>query len=207
MSVIVKICGITNVEDGLAAAEAGADALGFIFYESSPRHVPIEKAATVIRELPAPIVKVGVFVDADEDTVYRAIRECGLNLLQFHGNEPPEYCVQFGLMSMKAFQVRDAQSLSRLTDFKTDAWLLDAYSPDKLGGTGEKFNWDLAIEARKSGRPIFLAGGLTPENVAEAVRHVEPYAVDVSSGVEASPGKKDQGKVKAFIDAAKGALE
>jgi phosphoribosylanthranilate isomerase len=207
MSVIVKICGITNVEDGLAAAEAGADALGFIFYESSPRHVPIEKAATVIRELPAPIVKVGVFVDADEDTVYRAIRECGLNLLQFHGNEPPEYCVQFGLMSMKAFQVRDAQSLSRLADFKTDAWLLDAYSPDKLGGTGEKFNWDLAIEARKSGRPIFLAGGLTPENVAEAVRHVEPYAVDVSSGVEASPGKKDQGKVKAFIDAAKGALE
>jgi phosphoribosylanthranilate isomerase len=207
MSVVVKICGITNVEDGLAAAAAGADALGFIFYEQSPRYVPVEKAATVIRDLPAPIVKVGVFVDADEDTVYRAIRECGLNLLQFHGSESPEYCVQFGLMSMKAFQVRDAQSLTRLTDFKTDAWLLDAYSPNKLGGTGEKFNWDLAIEARKLGRPIFLAGGLTSENVAEAVRQVEPYAVDVSSGVEASPGKKDYGKVKAFIDAAKGALE
>lgn len=207
MSVVVKICGITNVEDGLAAAAAGADALGFIFYEQSPRYVPVEKAATVIRDLPAPIVKVGVFVDADEDTVYRAIRECGLNLLQFHGSESPEYCVQFGLMSMKAFQVRDALSLTRLTDFKTDAWLLDAYSPNKLGGTGEKFNWDLAIEARKLGRPIFLAGGLTSENVAEAVRQVEPYAVDVSSGVEASPGKKDYGKVKAFIDAAKGALE
>jgi len=207
MSLVVKICGITNVEDGLAAAAAGADALGFIFYEQSPRYVPVEKAATVIRDLPAPIVKVGVFVDADEDTVYRAIRECGLNLLQFHGSESPEYCVQFGLMSMKAFQVRDAQSLTRLTDFKTDAWLLDAYSPNKLGGTGEKFNWDLAIEARKLGRPIFLAGGLTSENVAEAVRQVEPYAVDVSSGVEASPGKKDYGKVKAFIDAAKGALE
>ena len=207
MSVVVKICGITNVEDGLAAVEAGADALGFIFYQKSPRYVPIEKAAMVIRDLPAPIVKVGVFVDADEDTVYRAIRECGLNLLQFHGGESPEYCLQFGLMSMKAFQVRDAQSLSRLPDFKTDAWLLDAYSPDKLGGTGEKFNWDLAIEARKLGRPIFLAGGLTPDNVAKAVRHVDPYAVDVSSGVEASPGKKDHGKVKAFIDAAKGALK
>jgi phosphoribosylanthranilate isomerase len=205
MSVIVKICGITNVEDGLATVEAGADALGFIFYEQSPRYVPIEKAATVIRDLPAPIVKVGVFVDAQEDLVYRAIRECGLNLLQFHGGESPEYCVQFGLMSMKSFQVRDAQSLSRLTDFKTDAWLLDAFSPGKLGGTGQRFNWDLAIEARKLGRPIFLAGGLTPDNVAEAVRHVEPYAVDVSSGVEASPGKKDHRKVKAFVAAAKAA--
>jgi phosphoribosylanthranilate isomerase len=203
MSVKVKICGITNVEDGIAAAKAGADALGFIFYEQSPRYVAIEKAATIIRDLPPMIVKVGLFVDAEEEVVYRAIRECGLNLLQFHGAESPEYCVQFGLMSMKAFQVRDAESLARLSDFKTDAWLLDAYSPGKLGGTGETFNWDLAIEARKLGRPIFLAGGLTPENVAEAVRHVEPYAVDVSSGVEASPGKKDHGKVKAFIDAAK----
>jgi phosphoribosylanthranilate isomerase len=203
MSVKVKICGITNVEDGMAAAEAGADALGFIFYQQSPRYVPIEKAVTVIRDLPPMIVKVGVFVDAQEDVVIRAIRECGLNLLQFHGSESPEYCVQFGLMSMKAFQIRDAQSLTRLTDFKTDAWLLDAYAPGKLGGTGQRFNWDLAIEARKLGRPIFLAGGLTLENVAEAVRHVEPYAVDVSSGVEASPGKKDHGKVKAFIEAAK----
>jgi phosphoribosylanthranilate isomerase len=205
MSVIVKICGITNVDDGLAAARAGADALGFIFYEQSPRYVPIEKAATVIRDLPAPLVKVGVFVDAEQDVVYRAIRECGLNLLQFHGGESPEYCVQFGLMSMKAFQIRDSNSLSQLTDFKTDAWLLDAYSPDKLGGTGERFNWDLAIEARKLGRPIFLAGGLTVENVADAVRRVEPYAVDVSSGVEASPGKKDHAKVKAFVTAAKAA--
>ena len=205
MSVVVKICGITNVDDGLAAVEAGADALGFIFHQQSPRYVPIEKAAEVIRDLPSAIVKVGVFVDAAEELVYRAIRECGLNLLQFHGAESPEYCVQFGLMSMKAFQVRDAKSLSRLTDFKTDAWLLDAYSPNKLGGTGERFDWDLAIEARKLGRPIFLAGGLTPDNVAEAVRHVEPYAVDVSSGVEASPGKKDHAKVKAFVAAAKAA--
>lgn len=206
MSVKVKICGITNVEDGIAAAKAGADALGFIFYEESPRYLPINKAQLVIRDLPPMIVKVGVFVDAPEEVVFRAIGECGLNLLQFHGSETPEYCLQFGVMTMKAFPVRDAQSLSRLTDFKTDAWLLDAYSPNKLGGTGESFNWDLAIEARKLGRPIFLAGGLTPGNVAEAVRRVQPYAVDVSSGVEASPGKKDHAKVKSFIDAAKSAL-
>ena len=206
MSVQVKICGITNVEDGIAAAEAGADALGFIFYQKSPRYLPIEKAAQIIRDLPPMIVKVGVFVDAPEEVVFRVISDCGLNVLQFHGSETPEYCLQFGLMSMKAFQIRDAQSLSRLTDFPTDAWLLDAYSDGRLGGTGESFNWDLAVEAGKWGRPIFLAGGLTPGNVAEAVRQVQPYAVDVSSGVEASPGKKDHAKVKAFIQAAKSAL-
>jgi phosphoribosylanthranilate isomerase len=203
MSVKVKICGITSVEDGQAAAEAGADALGFIFYERSPRYIPVERAAILMRNLPPEIVKVGVFVDAPAEMVFRAMGECGLNLLQFHGTESPEYCLQFGVMSMKAFQVRNAESLLRLAEFKTDAWLLDAYSPDKLGGTGERFNWDLAIEARKLARPIFLAGGLTPENVAEAVKHVQPYAVDVSSGVEASPGKKDHAKVRAFVQAAK----
>src|SRR5436305_15069516 len=126
MSVKVKICGITNVEDGLAAAEAGADALGFIFYEGSPRYLTVEKAALVIQNLPPEIVKVGVFVDAPEQIVLQAIGECGLNLLQFHGAESPQYCLQFGLMSMKAFQMRDAESLSRFADFKTDAWLLDA---------------------------------------------------------------------------------
>jgi phosphoribosylanthranilate isomerase len=128
-----------------------------------------------------------------------------LGIVQFHGDEQPDFCAQFGVMSMKAFRIRDAQSLRALPDFKTDAWLLDAYSPDKAGGTGETFNWDLAIEARKLGRPIFLAGGLTPENVGEAVRRIDPYAVDVSSGVEREPGKKDHGKVRAFINAAKGA--
>jgi phosphoribosylanthranilate isomerase len=203
MSVKVKICGITNVEDGLAAAAAGADALGFIFYGQSPRYLPIEKAAMITRDLPPQIVKVGVFVDAPKEMVFRAIGECGLNLLQFHGAELPAYCLQFGLMSMKAFQMRGAESLAQLQHYKTDAWLLDAYSRDKLGGTGKRFNWDLALEARKSGRLIFLAGGLTPDNVAEAVKRVQPYAVDVSSGVETSPGRKDHVKVRAFIQAAK----
>ena len=207
MAVIVKICGITNAEDALAAASAGADALGFNFCESSPRHVSLPMAAQIARTLPPLVVKVGVFVNAPEDLVVRAISECALNLLQFHGDETPEYCRQFGLMSMKAFRIRDAASLDQLSNYPTEAWLLDAYSPDKAGGTGEKFNWDLAVQAQRMGRPIFLAGGLTPDNVAEAVRKVRPYGVDVASGVEAAPGKKDPAKVKAFITAAKGAAD
>lgn len=205
MSLIVKICGVTNTDDALAAATAGADALGFNFYEESPRHVTLQTAAELVRHLPSFVVKVGVFVDAPEDLVYRAIADCGLTLLQFHGNETPEYCAQFGLMNMKAFRVRDAASLDALTKYPSDAWLLDAWTPDKPGGSGQKFNWDLAVAACKLGRPVFLAGGLTPENVSEAVRKVRPYGVDVSSGVEVSPGKKDHAKVRAFIKAAKAA--
>src|SRR5262245_32641534 len=128
MSVIVKICGITNLADGTAAAEAGADAVGFVFYNQSPRSVTIEKAAEIIRALPPFLMKVGVFVDAPEDLVYRAISECGVSLLQFHGDETPEYCLQFGLMSMKAFRIRDQDSLTPIPQYHTDAWLLDAYS-------------------------------------------------------------------------------
>ena len=203
MSVIVKICGITNATDALAAAEAGADALGFMFYEPSPRHVSVESAAAIVRELPPFLVRTGVFVNPSEDLVMRAIAQCGLNLLQFHGEETPEFCTQFGIMSMKAFRIRDAASLTALQTYPTDAWLLDAFTPGKRGGTGETFNWDLAIEAKKLGRPIFLAGGLTSENVADAVRKVSPYAVDVSSGVEMSPGKKDPTKLRSFISRAK----
>lgn len=187
----------------MAAVEAGADALGFVFYEKSPRSLSIDAAAEIVRSLPPFIIKVGVFVDAPEDKVYRSIAGCGLNLLQFHGEEPPDYCLQFAVMSMKAFRIRDESSLQALAAYATDAWLLDAYTSDKIGGTGERFNWDLAVQARELGRPMFLAGGLTPENVTEAVRKVRPYGVDVSSGVEAVPGKKDHGKVKAFIEAAR----
>jgi phosphoribosylanthranilate isomerase len=199
MSTRVKICGITNLADALAAVEAGADALGLNFYEKSPRHVLVKTAAEISKQLPPFVLRAGVFVNADEDLVTRAIGECSLSLLQFHGDEPPEFCTQFGLMSMKAFRIRDAESLKEIPNFTTDAYLLDAYSPEARGGTGEKFNWDLAVEAQKFGKPIFLAGGLTPENVAEAVRKVRPFGVDVSSGVESSPGKKDAAKVRAFI--------
>ncbi len=205
MSVKVKICGITNLADGLAALEAGADALGFVFYEKSPRAVTVEQAAEIVRQLPPFVMKVGVFVNPAPDLVVRASSECGLTLLQFHGDEPPDFCRQFGLMSMKALRVRDADSLQTLMDYATDAWLLDAYSPEKLGGTGETFNWDLATQAQSWGRPIFLAGGLTPDNVGEAVTRVKPFGVDVSSGVESEPGRKDHAKVKAFVQAAKAA--
>ena len=191
----------------MAAAEAGADVLGFVFYDQSPRRISVETAARIVRELPPHIVKAGVFANAPEELVLSAIDECGLNVLQFHGEEAPEYCLGFGLMSMKAFRIRNARSLDALPAYKTDAWLLDAYAPDKLGGTGESFNWDLAIEAQKWGRPIFLAGGLRPENVAQAVERVHPYGVDVSSGVEAAPGKKDHAKVREFIRAAKAVVE
>jgi len=203
MSVRVKICGITNLADAQAAAEAGADALGFVFYTKSPRLVSIKAAAEISRALPPFIIRVGVFVNPTREFVSKAVAGCGLNLLQFHGDEPPEFCMQFGLMSMKAFRIRDAGSLKELPKYKTDAWLLDAYSSDTLGGTGEVFNWDLAVEAQKTGRPIFLAGGLTPKNVADAVRKVRPFGVDVSSDVESSPGEKDHAKVRAFINAAK----
>jgi phosphoribosylanthranilate isomerase len=203
MSTRVKICGITNLADAQAVAEAGADALGFNFYEKSPRFISIAQAAEISKQLPPFVMRAGVFVNAPEDFVLRAIAEAGLTMLQFHGDEPPEFCAQFGLMSMKAFRIRDEASLAELPKYATDAYLLDAFSPEARGGTGEKFNWDLAIEAQKFGKPIFLAGGLTPENVADAVRKVQPFGVDVSSGVESAPGKKDHAKVKAFIWAAK----
>jgi phosphoribosylanthranilate isomerase len=207
MSTLVKICGLTSPADALAAAAAGADALGFMFYEKSPRHLTIKTAAEIAGQLPPFVVKVGVFVNAPEETVLRAIGECGLNLLQFHGDETPEYCGLFPVMTVKAFRIRDAESLKQLSQYQTDAWLLDTWMPDKPGGTGATFNWDLAVAAQKLGKPIFLAGGLTPENVADAVRRVRPYAVDVSSGVEASPGKKDHAKVAAFIQAVKSVSE
>jgi phosphoribosylanthranilate isomerase len=207
MGTWVKICGITNLGDAQASVEAGADALGFVFYEKSPRHMTIPAAAGISKQIPGFIMRVGVFVNALREVVVRAIGECGLTLLQFHGNEPPEYCSQFGLMSMKAFRMRDAGTLKEMAKYQTNAWLLDANSPEAVGGSGEKFNWDLAVEAQKFGKPIFLAGGLTPENVAEAVRKVRPFGVDVSSGVEISPGKKDPVKVRAFINAVKAATQ
>ncbi|HXI70555.1 MAG TPA: phosphoribosylanthranilate isomerase [Verrucomicrobiae bacterium] len=201
MSVKVKICGVTNVADALAAAEAGADMIGLNFYEGSPRHVSLATAVEIHRALPPFVLRVGVFVNPEEELVIRALGDCGLSLLQFHGDETSEFCTQFGAMSVKAFRIQDAGSLTALEHYQTDAFLLDAHSKSGLGGTGETFNWDLAVEAQKFGKPIFLAGGLTPENVAEAVQKVQPFAVDVSSGVESVPGKKDAAKVRAFITA------
>jgi len=205
MTVKVKICGLTSVADAVGAAEAGADLIGLMFYERSPRHVSLDAAAEIVRQLPSFVVRVGVFVNPTAAFVEDAVARCGLNMLQFHGDEPPAFCTRFGVMSMKAFRIRDAESLKPLSAYATDAWLLDAFTSGQLGGSGERFDWDLAVEAQKLGRPIFLAGGLTSDNVAEAVRRVRPFGVDVSSGVESVPGQKDLAKIRAFIAAAKAA--
>ena len=206
MSVTVKICGITSEADALAAAEAGADAIGFMFYEGSPRHVSIEQAKAISAVLPPHVVRVGVFVNAAEVTILKAIAECTLNIAQFHGDETPEDCGRFAMMTIKAFRMKGPETLDEMEAFPTDGFLLDAYVKDELGGTGARFNWGLAVRAQEFGRPIFLAGGLTADNVAEAVQKVQPFAVDVSSGVEAEPGKKCVDKMRAFVAAAKGAL-
>jgi phosphoribosylanthranilate isomerase len=205
VDVKVKICGITSVGDAEAAVEAGADMLGLMFYPDSPRHITEEMAQTIARQLPPFIIRVGVFADQAPEEVFSAMHKCGLNLLQFHGRETPEYCAQFGMMTMKAFRIRDAASLKEIPQYQTHAYLLDSYVAGKAGGTGAVFNWNLAVEAGRLGKPIFLAGGLTPENVTEAVRTVRPFGVDVSSGVEQSPGKKDPKKMRDFIAAVRSA--
>ena len=206
MSVTVKICGITSQADAKAAAAAEADAIGLMFYKESPRYVTIEQAKEICEVLPAHIMRVGVFVNADEALINRALSECLLNILQFHGDETPEDCAQYPVMTLKAFRVQGPETLEQMKDYSTAGFLLDAYTKEARGGTGEKFNWDLAVQAQQLRKPVFLAGGLTPDNVAEAVRKVEPFGVDVSSGVESEPGKKDSEKMVAFVKAAKSAL-
>ena len=206
MSVTVKICGITSEADALAAAEAGADAIGLMFYEGSPRHVTLEQAKAISAALPQNVMRVGVFVNAEEAFVHQALTECMLNILQFHGDETPEECSRYPVMTLKAFRVQGEETLAQLEAYPSAGYLLDAYVKDALGGTGATFNWDLAVRAQEFGKPIFLAGGLTPENVVEAVRKVQPFGVDVSSGVESEPGRKDAEQMRTFVAAAKGAL-
>ena len=205
MNLKVKICGITNLNDALAAVDAGADALGFVFCEASPRHITPESAADIIRELPPFVTAVGLFVNATEETVRETAERCGVHALQFHGEEPPSFCRKFKQKVIKAFRIRDESSLAQLSQYTPDAWLLDSFVEGQHGGAGQSFNWTLAQRARPFCPRLILAGGLTPANVAEAVLQVSPYAVDVSSGVESAPGKKDAAKVRDFIQAAKGA--
>lgn len=199
----VKICGITSLEDALQAVQAGADALGFVFYGQSPRNLAPERAASIISELPPFVQAVGLFVNADAGFVNDTADRCRLDLVQLHGDEAPEYCEQIRRRVIKAFRVRDSSSLAPVRDYRVAGILLDAYYPGAYGGTGLSFNWELAGSAKDFG-PVILAGGLAPDNVREAVERVAPYAVDVSSGVESSPGKKDPDLVRKFIQMAKG---
>jgi len=196
----IKICGITNSEDALQACACGADALGFVFYGKSPRCVTPQQAKSIIAALPAFVVTVGLFVNEAPARVREIADECGLDVIQLHGDEGPADCDFTPRRVIKALRVKDAASLADHTLFNTSALLLDAWVADAYGGTGHSFNWELAAGVARQ-RPVILAGGLTPENVADAIRAVHPYAVDVSSGVEATPGQKDPVKVAAFINA------
>jgi phosphoribosylanthranilate isomerase len=199
----VKICGITTIEDALHAVQAGADALGFVFHAASPRNVSPEQAAAIIRALPPFVQAVGLFVNADSDFVNSTADRCRLDLVQLHGDEPPEYCDQVSRRVIKAFRVKDIASLDSVRNYRVAGILLDAYSPKAFGGTGLTFNWEIAQGANTYG-PVILAGGLTPDNVRQAVERANPYGVDVSGGVEAAPGRKDPEKVREFIRRAKG---
>ena len=203
MSLRVKICGITRLQDLHAACDAGADALGFVFYERSPRHVSVETAAGLVRALPPFVQSVGLFVDADPAFIERVLQAVSLDLLQFHGNETPADCARYGRPWIKAVRVnRDTDLLKCAADFDAArGLLLDAFVAGVPGGTGERFDWGLIPPDLP--KPVILSGGLDPANVAEAVRTVRPWAVDVSSGVEASKGIKDAQKIAQFIARAK----
>lgn len=200
----VKICGITSREDALHAVSCGADALGFVFYPGSPRFVDPQVAAAIIAELPPFVASVGLFVNERREVIEATARDCALDLLQLHGDETPADCLIPGYRVIKALRVRDAESLQAAARYQVCGLLLDTWSEKVYGGSGESFDWGL-LKDFAAAHPVILAGGLTPENVARAVATVRPWAVDVSSGVECAPGRKDPDKVRAFIQNAKDA--
>jgi len=206
MMVHVKICGITNIEDALAAVDYGADALGFIFFPESPRYVPPETAREITSLLPPFVATVGVFVNETEQKMREVMQYSGMNVLQLHGEEAPAICAVWHRV-IRALRVKDFTDLKPLEAWsRVSSFLLDTYSPGKFGGTGQIFNWDIAVEAKRFGN-IILSGGLNPDNIEKAIRLVRPYAVDVSSGIEEKKGKKDLKKMRLFIERAKGSLK
>jgi len=202
----VKICGITRPADAVVAAEAGADAIGLVFAES-PRRVTEAQAAAVLAALPPSVEPVALFVNEAPDQVLRLCRTLGIGTVQLHGEEPPEVAreVVKHLRVVKAFRIREEADLAALAGYPADAYLLDSRVKGRRGGTGVAFDWRLAAQANTP-IPILLAGGLTPDNVAEAIGQAHPSGVDTSSGVEAAPGVKDPARVRAFVAAASAAL-
>lgn len=199
----IKICGLTRLADALAAAQCGADALGFIFYPRSPRYLSPEKARELIRHLPAELVRVGVFVNEAPEKIREIQEFCGLDLLQFHGDESPEDCRRFpASRQIRALSLRGEEDLPLLERYPCRAFLLDNREGSLYGGTGRRSNWELAVRIRER-FPLILAGGLNPENVVEAVQSVLPQAVDINSGVESAPGIKDPVKIRDVISAVK----
>ncbi len=203
----VKICGITRAEDAVAAAEAGADAIGLVFADS-PRRVSVAQAQDIIAVLPPFVTPVALVVNESPGSILGKCEILGVRTVQLHGDEPPKAARDLaaaGLRVIRAFRIGAEADLEALRDYPANAYLLDSKVAGRLGGTGVALDWELAARATAIGR-IILAGGLTPDNVAEAIRRVRPYAVDVSSGVESAPGKKDPSKLRAFVAAARAAL-
>jgi phosphoribosylanthranilate isomerase len=198
----VKICGITNLEDARFAVQCGADAIGFVFHEESPRFISHHRAAEIVRGLPDHISKIGVFVNAERKFVQDIIAHVNLSAVQLLGDEGADDLVNYATSVIKVFRVYKDFDVSVMRNYIVDAFLLDTYKEGSFGGTGKAFDWNVAVKAKEYGR-IILSGGLSPENVEDAVRFVRPYGVDVSSGVEGSPGKKDPIKVRKFITRAK----
>ncbi|MFA5038544.1 MAG: phosphoribosylanthranilate isomerase [Candidatus Omnitrophota bacterium] len=199
----VKICGITNLHDARESVACGADFLGFVFFSKSPRAVSPRRAKAIIKGLPARVKKVGVFVNQDPQEVKRVARYCGLDFLQFHGDETPAYVRAFrGYRVIKAFRIRRRVPWKQLKRYRSCSFLFDTYRESKFGGTGETFGWKVLLPLSKKCR-FFVSGGLAAENVEELIRLLKPFAVDVSSGVEKQPGKKDLTLVKRFIQQAR----
>jgi phosphoribosylanthranilate isomerase len=198
----VKICGITNHEDAVAAMNMGADLLGFNFYPQSPRYVPPEKVTEIIKKLPGFIDLAGVFVNASIDEIHEISNVCPLNWVQLHGDETPDFCRQLlthDVKTMKAIRVKDGSDIRRAEQYFTDAILLDAFRPESYGGTGRTFDWNVIGHI---GKRVFLAGGINPDNVADAIK-LGVYGIDVCSGIEAEPGKKDHEKMKKLFEIVK----
>lgn len=198
----IKICGITNIEDARAASDLGADALGFIFYRESKRYVDPETVKDIISELPPFITKVGVFVKSDLNEIQSIKEKTGIDIAQLHGDETPEFCCSIPFKVIKVIRVKDKSDIGQVAQYPDQDILFDTYSDKEYGGTGENFNWELLKDLSLSGN-LILSGGLNPDNVLDAVKIVRPYAVDVSSGVESEPGKKDYEKIEKFIEAIK----
>ncbi|MCX5694024.1 MAG: phosphoribosylanthranilate isomerase [Candidatus Omnitrophica bacterium] len=200
----VKICGITNLEDALASYFFGADALGFVFYKKSPRYINPSQARNISCILPKKIKRVGVFVNEKVSAVKKIAAACKLDMLQFHGQESSAYCRRFkGYKVIKAFWVNRKEDLAKTSEYKTFAYLFDSFSTAAPGGTGRKFNWKILAQSAKIEAIIFISGGLTVGNVSKAIKLLKPDWVDVSSGLESVPGKKDHQKIKRFIQVLK----
>ncbi len=198
----IKICGITNIEDALLSVDLGANALGFVFYEGSKRYIKPENAQSIISKLPPFVTTVGVFVNQKLEEIKKIKEKAGFDAFQLHGDEPPDFCMKLEGKIIKAIRVKDSIDPRVIESYPTQAILIDNYSTEAYGGTGETFRWEI-LKGFDTSKKIILSGGLTPENVAQAIRIVNPYAVDVSSGVEDSPGKKNPDRLKRFIKAAK----